>query len=233
MRALDIGWAYRDILQFIGVCSITVLALVRKKISAHHKALLLITVFSLGGFPGIYTLGMMAGTIFVFPAAAVIVATFYSPRATLAYIILSLLFCFFVAIHFCSGTAPLTFSADRLLTNYFHWFVYIVSMGMFFVVTAVTINNYRRAMRMLMEKIGSQRDQLEKSNEELTAALANVKKLSGLLPICAYCKKIRDDQGDWKQIEAYIRDHSEAEFSHGICEGCAQKHYPHVKINGD
>ena len=58
---------------------------------------------------------------------------------------------------------------------------------------------------------------------ELEAALAEVKTLSGMLPICACCKKIRDDKGYWNQIESYIRDHSEAEFSHGFCPDCAKK----------
>ena len=60
---------------------------------------------------------------------------------------------------------------------------------------------------------------------EMREALSNVKTLSGLLPICASCKKIRDDKGYWKQIESYVRDHSEAEFSHGICPDCAKKLY--------
>jgi hypothetical protein len=47
-----------------------------------------------------------------------------------------------------------------------------------------------------------------------------------LLPICASCKKIRDDNGYWTQIEGYVRDHSEAEFSHGLCPECAEKLYP-------
>ncbi len=62
--------------------------------------------------------------------------------------------------------------------------------------------------------------------EELQEAVDNVKVLSGLLPICASCKKIRDDKGYWNQIESYIRDHSEAEFSHGICPDCAAELYP-------
>ena len=61
---------------------------------------------------------------------------------------------------------------------------------------------------------------------ELQQALSQVKTLSGLLPICAHCKKIRDDQGYWSQIEEYIRDHSEATFSHGICPECMKKLYP-------
>lgn len=69
-------------------------------------------------------------------------------------------------------------------------------------------------------------DEREKLIAELNAALAKVKLLSGFLPICASCKKIRDDKGYWQQIESYIKEHSEAEFSHGICPDCAYKLYP-------
>ena len=58
---------------------------------------------------------------------------------------------------------------------------------------------------------------------ELQEALANVKRLSGLLPMCAYCKRIRDDGDYWQQLESYLSDHSEAEFSHGICPPCVER----------
>lgn len=72
------------------------------------------------------------------------------------------------------------------------------------------------------------RAQIEKDNliVELKDALLKVKTLGGLLPICASCKKIRDDNGYWNQIESYIKTHSEAEFSHSICPDCAKKLYP-------
>jgi hypothetical protein len=57
-------------------------------------------------------------------------------------------------------------------------------------------------------------------------SVAHIKVLRGLLPICAGCKKIRDDQGYWSQMEVYIRDHSEADFSHGICPSCVRNLYP-------
>ncbi|MEJ2689837.1 MAG: hypothetical protein P8130_07785 [Deltaproteobacteria bacterium] len=63
---------------------------------------------------------------------------------------------------------------------------------------------------------------------ELKSALSKVKLLSGFLPICASCKKIRDDKGYWNQIESYIKKHSEAEFSHSICPDCAKKLYPEL-----
>lgn len=64
--------------------------------------------------------------------------------------------------------------------------------------------------------------------KQLEAALEKVKLLSGLLPICAACKRIRNERGSWIQIEQYVRDHSEARFSHGICEECAKRMYPEV-----
>ena len=70
------------------------------------------------------------------------------------------------------------------------------------------------------------RQELEQKNRDLEAALSQVKRLSGLLPICAGCKKIRDDEGYWHSVEAYIANHSEAVFSHGLCADCMPKFYP-------
>lgn len=79
---------------------------------------------------------------------------------------------------------------------------------------------------------GSSRDITERKRVEvereglisdLRDALSKVKLLSGLIPICAHCKKIRDDKGYWNQIESYIKDHSEASFTHGICPDCLEK----------
>jgi DNA-binding response OmpR family regulator len=70
--------------------------------------------------------------------------------------------------------------------------------------------------------------ELRRSNEELQRALREVKVLRGLIPICASCKKIRNDGGFWQQLEEYIGEHTEAEFSHGLCQPCLKKLYPGV-----
>jgi PAS domain S-box-containing protein len=67
--------------------------------------------------------------------------------------------------------------------------------------------------------------------QELTEALAKIKTLKGLLPICASCKKIRDDRGYWEKVELYISKHTEAEFTHGICPDCLQRLYPEYSLN--
>ena len=65
---------------------------------------------------------------------------------------------------------------------------------------------------------------LRQEKDKLQDAITKIKQLSGLLPVCASCKKIRDDKGYWNQIESYIKDHSDADFSHSICPECAKKH---------
>jgi hypothetical protein len=67
--------------------------------------------------------------------------------------------------------------------------------------------------------------ELAKKNRELQEALDNIKTLSGMLPICASCKKIREDKGSWSGVESYITKHSEVLFSHGICPECEKKMY--------
>ncbi len=69
---------------------------------------------------------------------------------------------------------------------------------------------------------------LAKVNRELQEAVGTIKTLHGILPICASCKKIRDDKGSWHQLEIYIRDHTDAEFTHGLCAECMKKLYPQV-----
>lgn len=64
----------------------------------------------------------------------------------------------------------------------------------------------------------------ERLNTDLQSALDEVRTLRGILPICAWCKKIRDEQGNWHRLESYIKNHSEAEFTHGICPECAEEH---------
>ena len=66
----------------------------------------------------------------------------------------------------------------------------------------------------------------QRLNQELKQALAEIDKLEGILPVCSFCKRIRDEEGNWQQMERYIRDRSAADFSHGICEDCMKKHYP-------
>ncbi|MDP1948999.1 MAG: response regulator [Nitrospirota bacterium] len=84
------------------------------------------------------------------------------------------------------------------------------------------------ALKKEMDCRKAREEELRRSNDALQKAMGEVKVLRGLIPICASCKKIRNDGGFWQQLEEYIGEHSEAEFSHGICQPCVKKLYPGV-----
>ena len=82
------------------------------------------------------------------------------------------------------------------------------------------------ALKQAMDGRKAREEDLARKNHELEHTLSEIKVLRGLIPICAACKKIRDDQGYWQQLETYIGQRSEAQFSHGICVDCMTKLYP-------
>jgi PAS domain-containing protein len=88
------------------------------------------------------------------------------------------------------------------------------------------VNPFREGVSVLLRDISRRKnDEAERERliRELQAALAHVRTLRGLIPICAWCKRIRNDHGYWEQLEAYIKDHSEADFTHGMCPDCAKQ----------
>jgi hypothetical protein len=90
----------------------------------------------------------------------------------------------------------------------------------------LTDSEVLRSMSRLNGEVVNLGRELERKNRELQHAMDEIKVLRGILPICMFCKKIRDDSGCWRQLETYIAEHSEAMFRHGLCANCAEEHYP-------
>lgn len=97
----------------------------------------------------------------------------------------------------------------------------------------LSLSNTNKQLQMEINERKKMEDEREKLIVELQNALDEVRKLSGLLPICASCKKIRDDKGYWNLLESYISQHSEAQFTHSICPECIEKLYPEIDMSDD
>ena len=88
-----------------------------------------------------------------------------------------------------------------------------------------TISGSRDIVRDITERKLAEKER-ESLIAELQKALEEIKSLEGILPLCSFCKKIRDDQGDWKPVDVYIHNHTEADISHSVCPECMKTHYP-------
>lgn len=84
----------------------------------------------------------------------------------------------------------------------------------------------RQAHDDLEHKVVTRTAELTKTNKKLEKALAEIKTLNDILPLCSFCKKIRDEQGNWEQVDVYIHKHAGVDISHSVCPDCMEKHYP-------
>jgi len=115
------------------------------------------------------------------------------------------------------------------------WFQILVVFCFISILVTLTRRRFRRLeeQRLGLEKEVEKKTRILRSQrDELELALKNVQQLKGLLPICASCKKIRDDKGYWNEIEHYIREHSDADFSHSLCPECFNDLYPDMRRSG-
>lgn len=113
------------------------------------------------------------------------------------------------------------FIAGKLHQFYFlGTLIFEIGAGIFFLM----INNQRLETELL-----TARNNLQILVEKLEKSVSEVRSLSGIIPICMHCKGIRDDKGYWNKLEKFIAQHSEAKFSHGICDKCLEKYYPEAK----
>ncbi len=107
-----------------------------------------------------------------------------------------------------------------------YWKTWWFTILMFIALSAALVGVHKLRIRAIKKKRRMLRIEVRERTAQLEAALHNIKRLKGLLPICSQCKKIRDDKGYWQQVETYIKVHSEADFSHSICPQCLKEIYP-------
>jgi hypothetical protein len=104
-------------------------------------------------------------------------------------------------------------------------------ISVFLIYRAIVNTGLKNPYNLLVRNLNQSRTDLEKERDELKHAMEQIKQLEGLLPICSSCKKIRDDKGYWNQIETYVMQHANVNFTHGICPDCSQKLYPDIDIS--
>ena len=139
-------------------------------------------------------------------------------KFSLLVLLVSLLFTFLLWDRYLQSDVPL----DRDVASHL-----VLLMGSLFSLSAGLFAwSLERRHAYLESEVLKRTAELQNRNDELEKAMHEIKKLQGFLPICSNCKKIRDDKGYWQQIEAYLQQHSEAKFSHTLCQDCLKEFYP-------
>jgi len=125
-----------------------------------------------------------------------------------------------------------TFHVDVYgLLNLTGHFLKLVSF--YLIYKALVETGLTRPYDLLFTSLKKNEEELRSERDNLKKAMAEVNTLRGILPICSYCKRIRDDDGHYHQMESYIHEHSDADFSHGVCPECAKEHFPDMDLGGE
>jgi len=166
--------------------------------------------------------GLEGGTQLYFYPAIVAPLFFYTPKEykKTAFFIFFTIFLVVIA----QVIIPTYDSVFECSENLIHIFYYSSVFGSLLAVLLFVLHFYKESNRFAKSVKGINAKLLS-TNADLVEALREVKQLSGLLPICAKCKKIRDDKGYWKDLEGYLESHSEVLFSHGMCTECSDELY--------
>jgi len=171
----------------------------------------------------IYVSGNASSDLYVTYFLIILIAAFSTSLKQFA--VLSIILCAVYGLVLAVGLDETSLSSEGLLLRV----PVLLIMAVFYGTSVGMVRKERQQKAGLVDYIAALKqaeEERERLIQQLQEALANIKALSGLLPICYSCKQIRDDKGYWNQIETYIHDHSDAQFTHGICPECATKLYP-------
>ncbi len=142
---------------------------------------------------------------------------------TSLYVELLVIFFFGVVLYFLSHKYNLFEMFYAISRQHQNWQLdELLSVSIYAVIVLLIFSIFRLIDITISNKI------LLRQTTKLRKALSEIKQLRGIIPICASCKKIKDDQGHWQRVEAYLHEHADAEFSHGFCPECLKKLYPEI-----
>ncbi len=218
LLCLDMGWQPAFTTNIMAAFAIVIFAVYRKAISYKIKISFLIILYFIIAVSSSINFGLN-GFLLEFLMLAVFFGVLFCGRKCALLIYLGGAFVIaMIGILNVTGTIPLVANIEIYLQRYTAWLAVLTT---FIFITGLMILVAGDIGHLLSQKI----NELHEKNIELQLANNEIKQLQGILPICSKCKKIRDSDGYWKQVESYIEDNSDAKFSHGLCEKCANDLY--------
>jgi hypothetical protein len=224
-RAIFTGWQHLYTIHTVVAVVIVVVYLCRSRISFTSKAAISMVVVYSVGIAGVFMLGLIGLGLWWLVIGSLLGSVLYSVRFGIGLAVLTVMIVGVAGIGFTSGFLTVSFDANAFLVQASSWAAVLLGGTMMPLILFQAVATYQKTVFELLEEAGQQRDQQTILNAQLRDALADVKTLQGLIPICTQCKKIRDDSGFWEHVEAYIQKHTEAAFSHGLCPSCGEQLY--------
>lgn len=221
-RALFTGWLHLYTFHVVLALVIVVVHACRARMPFGVKATVLILILSVVGVVAVFRSGLLGLGLWWLLLSSLVAGLLFSIRWGIVLAVGTCGIVVAAGVGFVTGRLTLPFDANAYLAQPSSWATLLCAGALmplfFFQVIAV----YQKATADLLEEVGQQHDQ---QTLLVAQAVAEIKTIRGMIAICARCKKIRNDRGYWEQLEAYLADHSEAQFTHSLCHPCGEALY--------
>lgn len=234
-RIPKVGFNLNHIIHIIVTVLIGLVFVIRNRLSDRQLAHITLFIFSVLSLASFWRYGIVSAGFFLASAGIFVAGATFGLRGGAVCAGLNLLMITVFAFLWLTGRLVFPIDVRDYIMLPSVWILLTVS---FIITTAIyflSATSFISELRELISAVETQKRELKRRSEELSrnnlelqTALSQVEVLSGLLPICANCKKIRDDSGYWKQVEEYFEEHSRAEFTHSICPDCLREMYPEL-----
>jgi hypothetical protein len=219
------GWEAVYAVHSVFLCIIVTTFLLRKRLSYTVRAVIMIVMMDIAAIGGVLSFSLLGSAWWWLLMAGLLSGLLFTSRIGFVHTLLGLLFLFAVALAYSTGLLAIDFDANEYITLPASWATALLGPVLLTIFGFSAIGVFFDAARELLNELDRRRQQKAKLVAELEDSLEKVKTLSGLVPICMHCKKIRDDQGFWENVEAFVGRHTNAQFSHALCQPCGVELY--------
>jgi hypothetical protein len=225
LRSLFTGWERVYTVHLIFLAIAVGCFLLRKRIDFYTRTVAMIFLLDSAAIAGLLTFGLLGSAWWWALIASLLVTVFYSLRTGLIHTAFALGSICLIGYGFVDGGLQINFDANDYIRHYSAWLTMLLGPALLTAFVFWALAAYTDALRELMHEIDHRRAQKSALIAELEQTLAENKTLRGFIPICAHCKKIRDDEGFWNSVETYMQRHADIQFSHGLCPPCGAALY--------
>jgi len=215
-RSIDIGWQPVMYVHMLILALLVGVALFRHSLTYFRKSILVLTLFFLAGVVGTLSFGLIGNGILLLAGFVMTSVALLGIRAGIVAGVLSVLTIIISGSLAVSEHLPVNIDHSLYASNTTSWVTALVVFALISGVVLLVIGRMYKVLNETLLLVAQQKETLEET-------LSQIKQLEGIIPICAYCHSIRDDEGAWDQLENYIANHTDATFSHGVCPKCIDR----------
>jgi signal transduction histidine kinase len=219
------GWQNVFAIHVLFLVLVTGTTILHHRLPYDFRALLALVLLDLTALFGVFSFGLLGSAWWWLFLAGMLAGNFYSRRVELYHHAMALLIMAIAGYGFASGKVILNFDANAYIAHPASWLTLLSGPVLFTILVFHAARTNADSIKGLLNEIDQNRKEKAELAQRLEQSMAEIKTLHGFIPICAHCKKIRDDKGYWDNVEAYVQAHSDAKFTHLLCPPCGEQLY--------